>query len=224
MSTRTVERDILSLRESGVPIMAMAGPDDGYVLGQPAALPPVSFTDAEATAVAVALAALDGSPFAREGEAAMQKVMDALGVSSRESFEELARQFWLNTSPAPRSPVTAVIEEGLRECRVIIIDYTDAAGVTTTGRRVEPQLLGFTDGHWYLLGWCLERQGPRWFRWDRISRAVPTQIPARPRDTIRTFGLPPAAPPAGRRPVGEPPAAPQQPEQEQPEEEQPGQE
>ena len=56
VSTRTIERDILALQESGVPIYAQAGRRGGYVIDKARTLPPVNFTAAEMVAIAVSLA------------------------------------------------------------------------------------------------------------------------------------------------------------------------
>ena len=56
VSTRTIERDILALQESGVPVNAEAGRRGGYVIDKGLTLPPVNFTAAEVVAMAVSIA------------------------------------------------------------------------------------------------------------------------------------------------------------------------
>jgi predicted DNA-binding transcriptional regulator YafY len=51
--------------------------------------------------------------------------------------------------------------------------------------------------HWYLVGWCRERQGPRWFREDRIESIEVTGETA-PRRDPGLFGAPSTTHPAGR--------------------------
>jgi predicted DNA-binding transcriptional regulator YafY len=55
VSTRTIERDILALQESGVPIYAESGRRGGYVIDKALTLPPLNFTAAEMVAMAVSL-------------------------------------------------------------------------------------------------------------------------------------------------------------------------
>ena len=64
VSTRTIERDILALQESGVPVYAETGRCGGYVIDKTLTLPPVNFTAAEMVAIAVALARAEATPFA----------------------------------------------------------------------------------------------------------------------------------------------------------------
>jgi predicted DNA-binding transcriptional regulator YafY len=62
---------------------------------------------------------------------------------------------------------------------------------------VEPQWLACTGEHWFLVGWCRERQAARWFRDDRIEGVELTAEPAPRRDPV-LFGAPSDSHPAGR--------------------------
>lgn len=204
ISPRTVKRDIAALQQAGTPIWAQPGPGGGYVLDVAATLPPVNFTPAQAVAVAVALAAVKRAPFASDGASALAKVFDVLDDASRQRAAELGARIWVNddpTDPPPRATAgpaagAAAVEEALRRKVVVVLDYTDAGGVPTR-RRVEPLMMALTYGHWYLVGWCRERDAVRWFRWDRVRDARPTReaVPERPLSVIGEF--PPTARPVG---------------------------
>jgi predicted DNA-binding transcriptional regulator YafY len=77
VSTRTIERDILALQESGVPVYAETGRCGGYVIDKTLTLPPVNFTAAEMVAIAVALARAEATPFASATRSALRKVLAA---------------------------------------------------------------------------------------------------------------------------------------------------
>jgi predicted DNA-binding transcriptional regulator YafY len=77
VSTRTIERDILALQESGVPIYAETGRRGGYVIDTTLTLPPVNFTAAELVAIAVSLAREEATPFAAATRSALRKVLAA---------------------------------------------------------------------------------------------------------------------------------------------------
>ena len=105
MSVRTVKRDVSALQQTGVPIWATAGPGGGYVLDAAATLPPVNLTPAQAVAVAVALAEAPDAPFAVDGRAALQKVLDVMGPTARTEAERLAGRVWVRgSSTARRTP------------------------------------------------------------------------------------------------------------------------
>jgi len=75
VSGRTIERDILALQESGVPVYAEPGRRGGYVIDKTMTLPPVNFTAAEMVAIAVALARDERTPFAAATRSALRKVL-----------------------------------------------------------------------------------------------------------------------------------------------------
>jgi len=75
VSTRTIERDILALQESGVPIYAEPGRTGGYVIDKTQTLPPLNFTASEMVALAVSLAGADETPFSAALRSALRKVL-----------------------------------------------------------------------------------------------------------------------------------------------------
>ena len=75
VSARTIERDILALQESGVPVYAEPGRCGGYAIDKTMTLPPVNFTAAEMVAMAVALARDERTPFAAATRSALRKVL-----------------------------------------------------------------------------------------------------------------------------------------------------
>ena len=217
VSPRTIKRDLAALQQTGAPIWAQAGPGGGYVLDGSASLPPVNFTQAQAVAVAVALAALPpGTPFAVDGAAARGKVWDALGRADREVAAELTRRVWFDADERPddgrTGPGTAggaragetvepgalrAVEQALAQHRVLALTYRSGTGELTR-RVVEPILLAHAERRWYLVAWCRSRTAVRWFRLARIERADLTRERHEPRDVAEV-----GAPPTGSRPVAE---------------------
>ena len=80
----------------------------------------------------------------------------------------------------PQTDVATVVIEALAAGRVLLVDYADRRGGTTT-RAVEP--MGYLGGadYWYLLAWCRLRDAMRAFRLDRIASATMTDEPMAPR-------------------------------------------
>lgn len=203
VSTRTVKRDIDALLQAGLPLWTQAGPGGGYVLDA-ATMPPLAVTGAEAAAIAVALAALPGLPFAVDARSALAKVLAAMPAAELERAAEIAGRLWLRApEQGPRPAVAGVIDEAVRHRRVLVIGYRNRDGELTE-RAVEPVALAATHGHWHLLGWCRLRQGPRWFRTDRIASAHLTGETGPPHDPATLFGTPPEdARPVSLRPLGD---------------------
>ncbi len=107
---------------------AQAGPGGGYVLDAAATLPPVNLTPAQAVALAVALAAQADAPYAVDGRAALEKILDVLDPAARERTEQLAARVWVRTSSAEAPAVLAAVEEGLAQRRVLVLRYRDRLG------------------------------------------------------------------------------------------------
>lgn len=89
VSTRTIERDILALQESGVPIYAETGRRGGYAIDKTLTLPPLNFTAAEMVAIAVSLAREENTPFAAATRSALRKVLASASVAQTAEAGEL---------------------------------------------------------------------------------------------------------------------------------------
>jgi predicted DNA-binding transcriptional regulator YafY len=180
--TRTVERDIGALLESGVPIYAEPGRAGGYALDRARTLPPVNVTPAEAAAIAVALRRLAGTPFAAAAQSALQKIVAVMPAREVAHAEDLARRVHLIRPPevpAPR-PVPRVIADALAGGRVLRIAYEDRHGQTST-RVIEPVGYVGSREYWYLLAWCRLRGALRAFRLDRVRGVEATDERVTPR-------------------------------------------
>ncbi|QHC65800.1 WYL domain-containing protein [Rathayibacter sp. VKM Ac-2759] len=169
VSSRTIERDVSALQQSGVPIWAETGRSGGYCLDPRHTLAPLNLTVDEALAVMISLSALVTSPFRDAAASALRKVVAVTGDRSLAESADLATRIHLlgehRAHEAPRE-----VADALRTGRLLRIAYTDSAGAGTV-REVEP--LGFVGkgGDWYLVAWCRLRDGLRAFRGDRIAEA-----------------------------------------------------
>lgn len=183
VSTRTIERDLDSLRQTGVPIYAVNGRRGGYVIDVDHTLPPLGMTADEAVAITVALSAIADSPWAGAARTARQKVLAALPSAVRDRRRVLTQGIAVVGDAAGDPAVMAVVGAGLARGLVIRLRYRGGDGTETT-RDVEP--MGWLRARdvaqgWYLVAWCRLRQGVRGFRVDRIATAEVTGEAVRPR-------------------------------------------
>lgn len=181
VSTRTIERDILALQESGVPIYAEGGRRGGYTLDRTTTLPPLNFSPTEIVAIAVALAHQETTPFSGAARSALRKVLAVASAARTEEAAELLDRVRLVTDPANPVPVEPAvplaIQEAITARRVLRLEYRDRNGAVTT-REVEPVAFLGAHGVWYLLAWCRLRGDNRAFRIDRIGTVADTGEPA----------------------------------------------
>jgi predicted DNA-binding transcriptional regulator YafY len=180
--TRTVERDIGALQESGVPIYAEPGRGGGYSIDRARTLPPLNLSPAEAVAIALALRRLAGTPFEEAARGALRKLVAVMPAADVARAEQLGRRVHLVSDAGDaKPPVPRVIAEAVPAGRVLLIEYADRHG-TFSRRLVEP--LAYISGReqWYLVGWCRLRDAARVFRIDRIRAVRATDEPVPPRE------------------------------------------
>lgn len=181
VSTRTVQRDLQALMETGVPVRTTPGRGGGWSIDPEMTLPPIHFSVDEASALAVALAAADAcTPYAGAARTAAQKIAASMTGPASAAAQELAARIVTLPSPAA-STVRAAVEQALTTSTALRLSYIDAAG-RESDRTVEPAGLLTADGRWYLIAWCRTRQAGRGFRLDRITAAAPTTEQAQPHD------------------------------------------
>lgn len=181
VSSRTVQRDLQALMESGVPVRSSPGRGGGWLIDPAMTLPPIRFTADEASALAVALAAADdAAPYAGAARTAAQKIAASMSGPASAAAQELAARI-VTLPAAAGSAARAAVEQALATNTVLRLSYVDAAGHESE-RLVEPAGLLTAEGRWYLIAWCRTRQAGRGFRLDRITAATPTDERARPHD------------------------------------------
>lgn len=190
MSVRTVKRDLAALDRSGVPVWSRPGPGGGYGIVRGSSLPPINLTSSQAVALLAAVSTARDAPFADQAQAAVQKILDVLDPHTRDRATRLADRVWVNHRSVPRRSIQSPIEQAMTDQMVVRIHYSSGEGAVTI-REVEPVLFAARDGHWYLIGWCRLRDAMRWFRLDRVDRAVLTSIPCSGH-TVEEVGEPPA--------------------------------
>lgn len=179
VSVRTVERDLRSLQEVGVPIWAEPGRAGGYTIDARATLPPLGLTVDEALAVAIGLGTLATGPFRDAARSAARKVTAVLTEDDARRTARLARRVHLLES-GDRVPAPTALAGALTSGHVVRMRYRDAGG-TESERTVEP--LGYIGKgeDWYLVAWCRLRHGVRAFRGDRVLEVERTDEVAPPR-------------------------------------------
>lgn len=192
VSTRTIKRDMLALAEAGIPVWGADGRNGGYRLAaRSRTLPKVEFTEREATAMAVALASQGNSPFAPEARSALRKIMRSLPEDAATDVEALGRRIWTSAAPSRRGTSARIVDEALRDRRVVHIDYEDLQGARSRRRPIEPIAYAQHEGQWYVLAWCRWREAGRSFRLNRITRAFATRERAPERTLDEDFGRAP---------------------------------
>lgn len=171
---RTVRRYIMMLRDMGIEIETERGPGGGYRLSPSFKMPPLMFTEEEATAIVLGLlgsAWLDIDQPAAVIEGALAKILRVLPLRSRDQLNAFSANVIFSPHEQMAHLDTTLLlklsEAAQRQQNVHFIYRSHLSQVSE--RTVEPYLLAGWWGVWYLVGFCCLRQDFRLFRLDRMD-------------------------------------------------------
>ena len=188
VDVRTLRRDVVSLRDLGIPVEAERGRGGGYRLRPGYRMPPLMLTTAEATTVALGLigARHDGL----DAGSALAKIRRVLPGGVRAQVEAL-EQTLAFTRPGraaapPGGESVLALADAARRGRRVRARYTASDGAESE-RELSPYGLVAHAGRWYVPAYDHAREAERALRADRFG-AVRLGGPGRP-------------PPAGFDPV-----------------------
>jgi predicted DNA-binding transcriptional regulator YafY len=175
MDVRTVRRYITILQDIGIPVEATIGRHGGYRLRPGFKLPPLMFTEDEATALALGLL---GSAWLEIGlssvaiEGALAKIARVLPQRSRERLEAISAHLILSPhkqEARPDAELLIRLSEAIQLRQRVAMRY-DSYQQQATQRTVEPYCIAGWRGRWYLVGYCCLRHDYRLFRLDRMQQ------------------------------------------------------
>ncbi|WP_026676205.1 helix-turn-helix transcriptional regulator [Fictibacillus gelatini] len=98
VSTRTIQRDLLTLIDRGLPIVSEYGPNGGYFLENRRILPPIGFTELEAFHFLYASQPFLEKPilpFQKEAESGYKKLLQFLPEEAKHQLNELEKRLWI---------------------------------------------------------------------------------------------------------------------------------
>ncbi|HXB06975.1 MAG TPA: YafY family protein [Puia sp.] len=177
ISLRTVYRDVKALDESGVPVIGEAG--SGYTIMEGYRLPPVMFTQEEASALLLgaklAEQFTDGS-VKRHFHAALFKIKAVLRSPDKEYVESLTDHIEIVSryTPDNDSPqqYLSLLQQAIVHKKMVHVHYRSNLKEEVTRRRVESIGLLHYGSAWHLIGWCHLRNDYRDFRLSRMLGVV----------------------------------------------------
>ena len=186
MSLRTVYRDVKALMEAGVPIGSEAG--KGYFIVDGYHLPPVMFTQDEASAMMMAgklVERMTDQSVRVAFNCALLKIKSVLNEAQKDHLESLQDHIEVlrphMNLPAQSGNYLTDLQKAVGGKQVIHLDYFSSNQNELTQRVVEPIGLFYYSAAWHLIAWCRLRNGFRDFRCDRIKELKLTDTIFEPR-------------------------------------------
>jgi len=176
VTLRTAYRDLASLRDAHLPLVAERGRGGGYALDRSYALPPVNFNAREAAVLISAgrwLTDMRVLPFSATLASAIDKVRAALDRSAqRELANRLEELAYVGVpARASREDVRRAVEQAWFEQRVLVIRYRGANEITTT-RRIRLERIVMDRAETRLNALDLDKNEKRQFALDRVEHAA----------------------------------------------------
>ncbi|MFD2025186.1 helix-turn-helix transcriptional regulator [Promicromonospora aerolata] len=171
VTERAARRYVGILREAGIPVSSTRGPHGGYRLGRGTRLPPVSFTQAEA--LGLVMAVLAGHPDAdgdRLVDTALGKVIRALPENvgrQASALREHASAAPDRFAARPDSAVTSELVAATAARRRVLVTYRGESGSEWVAE-VDPWAVVVRYGRWYLLCHSHRAGATRTYRVDRV--------------------------------------------------------
>lgn len=179
VSRRTIQRDIESLCQAGIPIATAQGTGGGISILKGYRVDRTVLTTPEMQAILAGLQSLDSVSGTRRYAQLMEKL--SAGSGSRDSHILIDLSSWYKTSLSPK---IEAIHSAIRQH--LTIRFTYFSPRETAVRTIEPYDLVFQWSSWYVWGWCQTRQDCRLFKLNRMTDLVPgepfTPRPAPPPD------------------------------------------
>jgi predicted DNA-binding transcriptional regulator YafY len=175
VTVRTIQRDMQSLQEAGIPIVTIQGPNGGYGIMNTWKLDRQLITIDDLFYMLTALGSIKETLPDDGLDETLEKVRTLLPAEREGEIDERRQRLYVDFSMlAGRrrdDAVFDVIHRAVDQCRVLQIDYVDSKLERTT-RAVEPMTLVFRWRSWYLYAFCLLRNDYRLFRMSRIENPV----------------------------------------------------
>jgi predicted DNA-binding transcriptional regulator YafY len=177
VTIRTAYRDLSSLRDASLPLVADRGRGGGYALDKSYALPPVNFNAREAAVLISAgewLTQMRVLPFSATLASAIDKVRAALDRSAqRELGNRLKELAYVGVPARPsREDVRRAIEQAWFEARPLEIHYRGKNEVVATKLTIRLERIIMDRAETRLNAVILATKEARQLVLDRIERAV----------------------------------------------------
>ncbi|MBH0155480.1 HTH domain-containing protein [Fictibacillus sp. 5RED26] len=182
VSTRTIQRDLLNLIEMGLPIVSEFGPHGGYRIENDRILPPIGFTEMEASSILFSLQAYTESsfPFQTQSKSILHKLHQFMPEDAKDNWTQIQKRLLVQLPLPPKSQVAPIILEASIKQKIVTILYT----MKEQKMYSNIQLIGLysENGEWYCPAYCYSLMDYHVFTLSDIKHAVINYEPIEVKD------------------------------------------
>lgn len=197
VSVRTIYRDIDALSQAGIPVYTKKGKNGGICLMERFVLNKMLLTEEEQQQILSALLSLEETT-APEDNQVLQKLGDFF---KKEPVNWIAIDF--SDWGSGQKELYEDLKRAILERKVISFDYF-GQNHAMSRRTVEPLQLLFKEYAWYLIAYCRDKKGLRFFKLKRIKRAEVSEETFVPREDLYRELVEEQKPPLQEKPVNIP--------------------
>ncbi|MDM5316951.1 HTH domain-containing protein [Fictibacillus sp. b24] len=182
VSTRTIQRDLLNLIEMGLPIVSEFGPHGGYRIENDRILPPIGFTELEASAILYSLQAYKQTtfPFQLQSKSIENKLNHYLPDDAKENWEQIHKRLSIQLPLPPQNSLAPILLEAAVKQKIVTILYK----MNDQKMYCNIQLIGIysENGEWYCPAYCYSLMDFHIFKLIDIQNAVINYEPMEVKD------------------------------------------
>jgi predicted DNA-binding transcriptional regulator YafY len=149
VSTRTIQRDLLRLIEMGLPIISEFGPHGGYRIENDRILPPIGFTEMEASAILYGLQSYENEsfPFQIQSKSVSNKLLQYLPDDAKDHWNEIQKRLAVQF-PLPEESLHApVLLEAALKQKIVTVLYEIKGSKTYCN--IQPIGIYNENGEWF---------------------------------------------------------------------------
>lgn len=171
VSTRTIQRDMRTIEDAGIPLYTTMGSDGGYGIVDSWRIERRCMTTDDYFSLITSLATVAAIQTDHHFADTLEKLRGLVPDSSLREMAAKSERLDLDFSglggDVRQRKTHGILKTAIDGCRLAMFQYTNNH-LETTSRVVEPMTLAFRWHSWYLFGFCRLRSAFRMFRISRI--------------------------------------------------------
>lgn len=176
VSERTIYRDIDALAQLKVPIISLEGYEGGYMISDNYFVPSLRLVDEEVLLLLLCMKAGEAIKvpnMSKASETLKHKLLNTLEEGTKDKYQRFLEDIYIHMKQIiPErycDGMFTCLMHGFMDRKDLILNYYSPKKGTHHERRITPYGLTFSNGGWFLYGYCYLSEGHRCFRLDRIK-------------------------------------------------------
>lgn len=172
VSSRTIYRDLESINQAGIPVLATSGPGGGVEILKTYKVEKRLFSTADIATLLMGLGSIQSNIPGNEIVSTLAKVKGMIPPEKQKELNFRASQIKIDAAPwiyaDDFSDAIETIKIALEQRQLLGFDYRDIRN-QKSNREIEPYRLLLKGEDWYLQGYCVARKDFRTFKLLRMQ-------------------------------------------------------